>query len=562
MSELFAPQVFLGDEVERMKASEDLGRGVVYTRSEVVEFMLDLCGYTVDRSLWDLRLLEPSFGSGDFLFPAVKRLVESALRGGKKAADLLDAVRAVELHRDTFLESRSRLLELLVEAGVTKAEAKSLADRWLINGDFLLESFPGGFDVVVGNPPYVRQEMIAAPLLSEYRRRYNTIYDRADLYVPFMEQSLRLLTDHGLLGFICSDRWMKNRYGGPLREMISSGYTLKYYVDMVDTPAFQTDVIAYPAITVIRRGAKQTSRLAYRPEISTEALTQLKSQLTGSSEHFHPSVVEIPCVTNGSAPWLLESDAQPSLALVRRLEKEFPTLEETACSVGIGVATGADKIFIGPMDELEVESERKLPLVMTRDLRQGTVQWRGLGVINPFEEDGSLASFDRYPRFAAYMEKHGEALKARHCAKKANGSWYRTIDRITPSLATTPKLLIPDIEGDAHIVLEEGQLYPHHNLYFIVSKEWPLPALQAVLMAGIAHLFVRAYSTKMHGGALRFQAQYLRRIRLPQWSAIETPLKNDLLEAATDKNADKILAVTARLYRMTPDEMKHLAPET
>ncbi len=558
MSELFAPQVFLGDEVERMKASEDFGRGVVYTRSEVVEFMLDLCEYTGDRPLWDLRLLEPSFGSGDFLFPAVKRLVESALRAGKKAADLVDAVRAVELHRDTFLESRSRLIELLVEAGVSKAEAKSLANQWLINGDFLLESFPDGFDVVVGNPPYVRQEMIAAPLLSEYRRRYNTIYDRADLYVPFMEQSLRLLADQGLVGFICSDRWMKNRYGGPLREMISSGYTLRYYIDMVDTPAFQTDVIAYPAITVIRRGAKQTSRLAYRPEISTEALARLKSQLTGSPKHFHQSVVEIPCVTNGSAPWLLESDAQPSLGLVRRLEKEFPTLEEAACSVGIGVATGADKIFIGPMDELDVESERKLPLVMTRDMRQGTVQWRGLGVINPFEEDGTLASFDRYPRFAACMEKHGEALRARHCAKKANGSWYRTIDRITPSLATTPKLLIPDIKGDAHIVLEEGKLYPHHNLYFIVSKDWPLQALQAVLMTGIAHLFVRAYSTKMHGGALRFQAQYLRRIRLPRWSAIEARLQDELLEAATENDAAKILSVTARLYQMSPDELKHL----
>jgi len=154
----------------------------------------------------------------------------------------------------------------------------------------------------------------------------------------------------------------------------------------------------------------------------------------------------------------LEADAQPSLALVRRLESEFPTLEQAGCGVGIGVATGADQVFIGPMDELDVEDARKLPLVMTRDILDGSVNWRGLGVVNPFEEDGTLAEFSRYPRFAKFMESHGEKLKARHCAKRGNGSWYRTIDRITPSLARRPKLLIPDIKGTAHIVLEAGPL--------------------------------------------------------------------------------------------------------
>ncbi len=56
------------------------------------------------------------------------------------------------------------------------------------------------FDFVVGNPPYVRQELIPAPLLAEYRRRYQTMYDRADLYIPFIERSLSLLAEDGALG--------------------------------------------------------------------------------------------------------------------------------------------------------------------------------------------------------------------------------------------------------------------------------------------------------------------------------------------------------------------------
>jgi Eco57I restriction-modification methylase len=462
----------------------------------------------------------------------------------------------------TFGHTKQRVLRLLTTWGFSSAESMLLADAWLVNGDFLLEPLAGQFDVVVGNPPYVRQEVISAPLLAEYRRRYATLFDRADLYVPFIERSLSLLARQGVLGFICSDRWMKNRYGGPLRAMVASGFRLKYYVDMVGTAAFQSEVIAYPAITVVQRGEVGSLRLAHRPDITAKALSQLHGIITGPRTGFNGTVMEVPCVPNGSDPWLLEADAQPSLALVRRLESALPSLADAGCAVGIGVATGADKIFIGPLAELEVEDERKLPLVTTRDLCGGKVQWRGLGVVNPFEDDGSLADFARYPRFAAYMEKHAAVLKARHCAQRANGSWYRTIDRITPSLARTPKLLIPDIKGAAHIALEDEGLYPQHNLYFIVSKEWPLAALQAVLMAGIAQLFVRAYSTKMHGGALRFQAQYLRRIRLPLWASVSLNDRQQLLAAIAAADKNSIQVITARLFGLTSDELQHLSPDS
>ena len=556
--DLFPPETFLGVEVERMKSSNAEERGAIFTRREVVHFILDLSGYTAEKPLWLFRLLEPSFGTGDFLIPAIERLLVSSARDGKSTADLLGAIRAIELHRETFQATRQEIIHLLIHHGVSHLDAVLLADTWIANGDFLLEPILGRFEFVVGNPPYVRQEMIPACLLAEYRRRYATLYDRADLYIPFLERSLNLLAADGHLGFICSDRWMKNRYGGPLRRMVADGYTLQYYVDMVGTPAFHSEVIAYPAITVIQRAPAGHLRIAHQPEISAAALAKLHRQLTGPASDFHGTVIEMPCIADGEAPWLLEADAQPTLALVRRLEAEFPTLEAAGCAVGIGVATGADKVFIGPMDELDVEDSRKLPLAMTRDIIDGTVNWRGLGVVNPFEDDGTLADFSRYPRFAAFMERHAEKLKARHCAKRGNGYWYRTIDRITPSLALKPKLLIPDIKGEAHIVLEEGRLYPHHNLYHITSRAWPLAELRAVLMAGIAGLFVRAYSTKMHGGCLRFQAQYLRRIRIPSWHEVPEKIRRQLSATAVAADPAAMLKLVHRLYRLTPEEIQQL----
>ena len=98
------------------------------------------------------------------------------------------SILAVELHEATFLAAREQLLALLAEEGLPAPQAQTLADAWLVNGDFLLHPVAGGFDFIAGNPPYVRQELIPAELLAEYRRSYVTLYDRADLYVPFMER--------------------------------------------------------------------------------------------------------------------------------------------------------------------------------------------------------------------------------------------------------------------------------------------------------------------------------------------------------------------------------------
>lgn len=535
-------------------------RGAIFTRREVVDFILDLAGYTANQPLHERRLLEPSFGDGDFLFPAIERLLTAWKASGKTGRPLEalgDSIRAVELHRDTFTRTHAAVVARLAGADIPARAAAAIADRWLQHGDFLLVDLPGSFDVVIGNPPYVRQELIPNVLLAEYRSRYSTMYDRADLYIPFIERSLSSLAKGGALGFICADRWIKNRYGGPLRAFVAQGFHLKIHVDMTNTPAFHSDVIAYPAITIITREKAGVTRLAFRPAVEREALAALSRALLAPQLPKEAGAVrELAGVTAGEEPWILEAADQ--LALIRRLEDIFPTLEEAGCKVGIGVATGADQAFIGPLDELDVEDDRKLPLVMTRDILKGTVQWRGFGVVNPFADGAGLVDLADYPRLRRYLEARKAEIAGRHCAQKNPGNWYRTIDRITPSLAKKPKLLVPDIKGEAHIVYEDGQLYPHHNLYFITTDEWDLHALQAVLLSGIARLFVATYSTKMRGGFLRFQAQYLRRIRVPHWTDVPKALRRQLIAAAKKQDLAACNRAAFELYRLTEEEVTFL----
>lgn len=546
----------IAEAVSILSESDAKKRGAIYTRREVVEFILDLVGYTSDRPLYKSRFLEPSFGKGDFLLPAIERLLASYEKTDENEdilAVLLNSICAVELHKGTFESTSKKVMALLCKHKIQMETAHRLLDQWLLQGDFLLFDTPRQFDYVVGNPPYVRQERIPDVLVAEYRRLFTTLYDRADLYIPFIEHSLNLLAQDGTLGFICSDRWMKNKYGGPLRAMVAKDYHLKAHVDMANTDAFHSEVIAYPAITIISRAKPGKTRIAHKPEINRETLSTLSRRLVSKKLSVSESrIKEIADVTLGADPWILELSDQ--LAIMRRLEAEFPVLEDAGCKVGIGVATGADKAFIGPFGELDVEPDRKLPLVRTQDILGGQVKWQGDGIINPFADGGELVNLKNYSKLKAYLEDRRALIANRHVAKKSPARWYRTIDRIYPELATQEKLLIPDIKGDAHIVYEPGKFYPHHNLYYITASEWDLRALQAVLMSGIARLFVSIYSTKMRGGYLRFQAQYLRRIRVPHWKDVPADLRRQLQKAALSSDTAMGNEAAYRLYNLNKEE--------
>ena len=96
-----------------------------------------------------------------------------------------------------WLLHSASLAEKLQGVGLSVAEAEELVTAWLIQGDFLLYDFDHDFTHVVGNPPYIRQEVIPDILMTEYRLRYETIFDRADIYIPFIEKSLSALEQGG-----------------------------------------------------------------------------------------------------------------------------------------------------------------------------------------------------------------------------------------------------------------------------------------------------------------------------------------------------------------------------
>lgn len=118
-----------------------------------------------------------------------------------------------------------------------------------------------------------------------------------------------------------------------------------------------------------------------------------------------------------------------------------------------------------------------------------------------------------------------------------------------------PKLYIADIKNRLTPVLDQGETYPHHNLYFIQSEEWDLEVLGALLFSAVGQFFVESYGIRMRGGYWRFQAQYLRRIRLPDPKVI-SPMQSESLRMAF-RERDRSLATRTALavYGIEEQEM-------
>lgn len=526
--------------------------GEVFTRRWVVEMILDLAGYTADRDLTQLRLVEPSCGQGAFLAVIAERVALSALHHGRQTADLLVAVQAFDLLGPHVATSKATVATALTANGVDPADALKIAQAWVHEDDYLLMGFePDSVDVIVGNPPYIRLEDVPAARSAAYRRTWQTMGGRADIFIGFFERGLRSLRPGGKLGFICADRWMRNQYGRDLRELISRRFSVDVVVSMHDVDAFEAEVSAYPAVTVISNKTQSATLVAdttarFGAAQARDLVTYARGDVDGPPQSDAYQVAALPRWFEGSTSWPQGSPER--LAMLEYLTENFPPLEDrrTGTKVGIGVATGADKTFI-VKDPPDVEPDRLLPMAMVRDLATGELKWSGNYLINPWQEEG-LVSLSQYPRLAAYYLANQDALRRRHVASKNAVSWYRTIDRVDVTLTARSKLLIPDMRMSIHPVLDEGQTYPHHNLYHVTSQHWDLRVLGGLLLSRVVNAFIEAYAVKMRGGTLRFQAQYLRRIRVPELASISADDAKALAAAFDRRDVAAATAIALRLY--------------
>ncbi len=275
---------------KRFKEKEDIGKrkkeGIYYTPKYIVDYIINntVREYIKGKSFAEIkkvRILDPACGSGSFLRVVLDVLIEESQRVLKrnltydeKKELLLGCIygvdldqRAVEIAKFNLslkLAERGQNLPILrdnIRCGNSLIDDKEIAGYrafdW--NEEFKEIMDRGGFDVVVGNPPYVNNRNLPEKDKLFFEKHYQTAYQQYDIYVLFYEKGLQLLKEKGHLGFIAPNKFAITKYGAPLR-MLFLKYKLVKVMDVSNVGVF-VDASTYPYVVIVQKSAPQNNKL-------------------------------------------------------------------------------------------------------------------------------------------------------------------------------------------------------------------------------------------------------------------------------------------------------------
>ncbi|MDQ3365175.1 MAG: Eco57I restriction-modification methylase domain-containing protein [Myxococcota bacterium] len=491
--------------------------GVVYTPATVagpmVQLALDpLARGRASAELLALRICDPAIGEGAFLVEVVRVLGEHLL-----AAWRTEGVTGSES------DARCTIARTCIAGVDVDAEAVAAARVTLGAGDALrvadaLElawdtAYPavfarGGFDAVVGNPPYIRQERLAAhkPAL----RSFASFDGVADLYVYFVELAHRLARRGGRYCLITPNKWLTAAYARPLRRFLAAQGSVEGLLDLARGALF-ADADAFPSIvwgtvgsaqvTPIR-AARVPARLAVADALRDAGTPHARARWT-------------------TEPWHIDLPAERSL--IDRLEQAWPPLGDVVTGRPMrGVVTGYNRAFEidrDTRDRLLADEPAAAPLVRRlvkgRDLRR----WRPADAERWILLIDRGTSLDELPRLRAHLARFRAALEPRPPGTPATvGSgrkpgayrWFELQDPVGElAAARTPRLFYQDIMTDPVCCLDAGDLVPDTTV-------WTLPSadryLLAVLNSSLYGWYARRRFPPALNGAVRPKHAYLCRL--------------------------------------------------
>lgn len=381
----------------------------------------------------------------------------------------------------------------------------------------------GGFDIVIGNPPYVRQEAIKElkPALSQ---EYECYTGTADLYVYFYEQGLRLLKENGYLSYISSNKYFRAGYGEKLRSYLANNSTIKLLIDFGDANVF--DAIAYPSIIILKKQNNSENQ-------QIKVLNWSENQpLNNFQKIYEKESFLLPQKSLTGDGWRLESSQ--ILNLLDKLKNAgIPLGEYLDKKIYRGIVTGFNEAFIVDketrdklINEHPSSAEILKPLIRGRDVKRWNIDYQNLYLI--FTRQG--IDINKYPAIKNYLMQYKERLTPGVKGGRASGSykWYEIQATISYyQFFERPKIIYPDIFEKPSFVIDKNNLYIVNTLYFISTEElW----LCGLLNSSIFEWFYSFISNKIRGGYLRAFTDYMEQIPIPKAEEKEKKVIEKLVE--------------------------------
>lgn len=499
-----------------------------------------------------VRILDPACGSGAFLIEAFDQLYAAYQEATERLADLrgqrsLFDPDATILGKNLFgvdiNEEAVQICRLSIWIKTAQRGRQLTAlDRTIRPGNSLVAdpavdrrsafdwqaAFPevvaaGGFDLVVGNPPYVRQERLA-DLKPHLERTFGAFHGMADLYVYFFEQGLRLLRPGGRLSFVVTNKWLKAGYAEPLRRLLAAEAWTEEIVDLGHAKQVFPDADVFPSLVRLRRPLPA----APPPEARIAVIPRDMVRLDDLGEQVRARAFTVPRARLSAAPWSLEPPAVEAL-MAKLRGRGKPLAEYLGSKPFRGVLTGLNEAFLVDTPtryRLVAEDPRSAellrPYLRGQDVRRWRAEWCGLWmIVLPSSDDrewpwsgleGEAAELVFEGTFPS-MHRHLSALRDRLVSRADQGRFWWELRRCTYYAAfEQPKVLYQDIAWQPSFALDRRGVYCNNAVYFLPSGDrW----LLAVLNSPVVWWY--AWRGAQHGKdeALRLFSPFMESVVVP-----------------------------------------------
>lgn len=348
----------------------------------------------------------------------------------------------------------------------------------------------GGFDAVIGNPPYVDVKELPIEIKSELTRRYASATKRFDLYVPFIEKSLSILGKGGKLGFIVPSMFMRREYGQALRSTVLKMSGISEIVDFGTNQVF-TGPQNYVAILILQRATAPRKIVITRYDRTGLDATEIAFELNAASPN--PGVVRFALASSalgGDSEWQLFDKAQAGLS--SRCFENFPPFREMIAFASEGIHSGKDEVFFIPKDQVSerrLESPPVYPLAKGKDIHRyesADTKTFSNTVVYPYDlRTGNVMSPKQLESDAPEVWRHlvdsRSLLRGRSYFDKSSKAWYELWCQRDPSLYVLPKIVGPEIANKGEFTISSQPLFINNKLKAIVLKSDVNEALHFVL---------------------------------------------------------------------------------
>jgi hypothetical protein len=427
----------------------------------------------------------------------------------------------------------------------------------------------GGFDAVIGNPPYIRIQTLRETD-SESVAYINSHFVAAakgnyDIYVVFVERALSLLNKRGLHGFILPHKFFNAQYGEALRKYLAAGNHVRGITHFGHQQVFE-GATTYTCLVFTQKSPSASLRFAKVDDLKKWADTK------------EETVSIIPSEGLTEEGWIFA--AGPAGSLLDRLRHQHTTLENVADRIFQGLKTSADKIYIveerkrrgnyvliwSPEKQAEywLEADLLHPLIKGGDSRRYILSKTKRLILFPYQKLGSgktdlIPGVDirkRFPKTWLYLKDNKKYLEAREDGKMIGPKWYGYIYPKALDVMPLPKLFTPDLAACASFSLDEtGDCFFTGGVsggYGILPKFGVSPkVLLGLLNSRLLNWIVSQIGTQMRGGYLSFEARFIRLLPIAQKN-----LSNPADLAWHDRIVglvDKMLALSSRLRTARTD---------